>query len=142
MYLSPLVDCFTGTPIAWTIGTALVTELTNAMLDHAFQIIGLKQLITHSDRGFHYRLHSWIDRMTRFGYLRSISKKGCSSDNSACVCFFGTLKNEFYYAKDWAIVKREVFIDEYIYWYNHDRIKLTLCGYSPIQYQLMNQQMI
>ena len=30
-------------------------------------------------------------------------------------------------------------IDEYIYWYNHDRIKLTLGGYSPIQYRLMNQ---
>ena len=25
-------------------------------------------------------------------------------------------------------------IDEYIYWYNHERIKLTLGGYSPIQY--------
>lgn len=24
----------------------------------------------------------------------------------------------------------------------HDRIKLTLGGYSPIQYRLMNQQMI
>ena len=33
-------------------------------------------------------------------------------------------------------------IDEYIYWYNHDRIKITLGGYSPIQYRLMNQQMI
>jgi len=33
-------------------------------------------------------------------------------------------------------------IDEYIYWYNHDRIKLTLGGYLPIQYRLMNQQMI
>ena len=33
-------------------------------------------------------------------------------------------------------------IDEYIYWYNHDRIKLTLGGYSPIQYRLMNQQML
>ena len=26
--------------------------------------------------------------------------------------------------------------------YNHERIKLTLGGYSPIQYRLMNQQMI
>ncbi|NLN80342.1 MAG: IS3 family transposase, partial [Erysipelotrichia bacterium] len=24
-------------------------------------------------------------------------------------------------------------------WYNHERIKLTLGGYSPIQYRLMNQ---
>ncbi|MGI6675653.1 MAG: IS3 family transposase [Bacilli bacterium] len=26
-----------------------------------------------------------------------------------------------------------------MYWYNHKRIKLTLGGYSPIQYRLMNQ---
>ncbi|MBU1142953.1 MAG: IS3 family transposase [Firmicutes bacterium] len=31
-------------------------------------------------------------------------------------------------------------IDEYIYWYNHHRIKLTLGGYSSIQFRLMNQQ--
>jgi transposase InsO family protein len=30
-------------------------------------------------------------------------------------------------------------IDEYIYLNNHERIKLTLGGYSPIQYRLMNR---
>lgn len=30
-------------------------------------------------------------------------------------------------------------IDQYIYWYNHHRIKLTLGGYSPIQFRLMHQ---
>lgn len=143
VYLSPLVDCFTGTPITWTIGTAPATELTNTMLDHAFQIIGHKKLIIHSDRGFHYRLNSWIDRMTKYGYIRSMSKKGCSPDNSACEGFFGTLKNEFYYAKNWATVKREVFIKElnkYLNWFVTKRIKKRLNYLSVPDYMLNYQK--
>lgn len=30
--------------------------------------------------------------MEEYGYVRSMSKKGCSPDNSACEGFFGTLK--------------------------------------------------
>ena len=30
-----------------------------------------------------------------------MSKKGCSPDNSACEGFFGRLKNEFFYYRDW-----------------------------------------
>ncbi|WP_079560709.1 IS3 family transposase [Acholeplasma oculi] len=30
-------------------------------------------------------------------------------------------------------------IDEYIYWDNHERIKLTFGGYLPVQYRLMNR---
>ena len=27
-------------------------------------------------------------------------------------------------------------IENYIYWYNNERIRLTLGGYSPVQYRL------
>ena len=32
-----------------------------------------------------------------------MSKKGCSPDNSACEGFFGRLKNEMSYQRDWTI---------------------------------------
>jgi len=48
--------------------------------------------------------------------------------------FFGTLKCEtIYLQKVKSLFDLIRTIDEYIYWYNHDRIKLTLGGYSPIQ---------
>lgn len=34
--------------------------------------------------------------MKEYDYKRSMSKKGCSSDNSMCEGFFGTIKNEFF----------------------------------------------
>ena len=65
------------------------------MLEQAHEIIGDSNMIVHSDRGFHYRLDCWIDRMNKYGYIRSTSKKGFSPDNSACEGFFGTIKTIF-----------------------------------------------
>jgi len=54
--------------------------------------------------------------------------------------FFGTLKCETIYLQKFESLADLIrTIDEYIYWYNHERIKLTLGGYSPIQYRFMNQ---
>lgn len=58
-----------------------------------------------------------------------MSKKGCSSDNSAREGFFGRLKNEMFYGYSWTDVSIEQFIeqlDNYIRWYAEKRIKLSL----------------
>ena len=65
-------------------------------------------------------------------------KKGCSPDNSACEGFFGRLKNEFYYHRDWRNTSVEDFIkqlSDYIIWYNSKRIKSSLGYKSPIDYR-------
>ena len=94
VYLSPVIDCFDGLPVSWTIGTSPNANLANTMLDHAIQTLGSNEHpIVHSDRGGHYRWPGWIDRMRDAGLTRSMSKKGCSPDNSACEGFFGRLKN-------------------------------------------------
>lgn len=67
-----------------------------------------------------------------------MSKKGCSPDNSACEGFFGRLKNEFYYHRDWRNTSVEDFIkqlNDYIMWYNSKRIKSSLGYKSPIDYR-------
>ncbi|MFD2729715.1 IS3 family transposase, partial [Enterococcus camelliae] len=69
---------------------------------------------------------------------RSMSKKGCSPDNSACEGFFGRLKNEVFYQRDWKNITINQFIDQvddYIHWYNNQRIKLSLGGLSQLQYR-------
>ena len=72
------------------------------------------------------------------GLTRSMSKKGCSHDNSACEGFFGRLKNEMFYNRTWTNISIEEFIetlDQYIHWYGTKRRKLTLGGLSPLQYR-------
>ncbi|MGP1547099.1 MAG: IS3 family transposase [Bacillales bacterium] len=51
VYLSPLIDCFDGVPINWTIGKSPNKELTNTMLKEAYLIVGDTKLLVHSDRG-------------------------------------------------------------------------------------------
>lgn len=70
--------------------------------------------------------------------IRSMSKKGCSPDNSACEGGgFGRLKNEMFYNRSWAGVSLEEFcaqLDD-IYWYNEKRIKRSLRERSLLEYR-------
>jgi len=69
---------------------------------------------------------------------RSMSKKGCSPDNSACEGFFGRLKNEMFYFRSWQGVSIDKFINEldsYLRWYNEKRIKMSLGAKSPVAYR-------
>lgn len=139
VYLSPIVDCFDGMIPYWTIRTTPDAALVNDMLDGA--VSRLKETehpIVHSDRGCHYRWPGWISRMEKAGLKRSMSKKGCSPDNSACEGLFGRLKNEMFYNRDWTGVSIREFIDilnEYLIWYNEKRLKTSLGNMSPREYR-------
>lgn len=139
IYLSPIIDCFDGMAVSWTISTSPNAEMANSMLEGAISTLGPDERPTvHSDRGGTYRWPGWIKIMEESGLTRSMSKKGCSPDNSACEGFFGRLKNEFFYNRCWKGVSIDDFIDElddYIHWYNEVRIKISLGGCSPLEYR-------
>ena len=70
--------------------------------------------------------------------VRSMSRKGCSPDNAACEGFFGRLKIELFYSRNWQATIIEQFIevvDAYIRWYNEKRIKVSLGSLSPLEYR-------
>lgn len=123
VYLSPrIVDCFDGLFVTWNISTSSDALLVNSMLDDAAKLLSVgEKPIIHSDRGVHYRWPGWIDRMEKNGFIRSMSKKGCSPDNSACEGVFGRIKNEMFYNADWSGVNISEFIgilSNYLHWYN------------------------
>jgi len=131
VYLSPIIDCFDGMVVSWTIGTSPDAELVNTMLDAAIETVmdTADRPVVHSDRGGHYRWPSWLSRMSDANFIRSMSRKACSPDNAACEGFFGRLKNELFYPRDWKGTTIEQFIemvDSYIRWYNEKRIKISL----------------
>lgn len=126
--------------VSWTLGTRPDSELVNTMLDAAIDTVQScdSKPIIHSDRGAHYRWPGWLDRMHSAKLTRSMSRKGCSPDNAACEGFFGRLKNEMFYPRDWKSTTIEAFIralHEYILWYNEKRIKISLGSLSPIEYR-------
>ena len=139
VYLSPIVDCFDGLVVSWSIGTSPTAELANSMLDRALKTLkdGEYPLI-HSDRGGHYRWPGWVSRIANAGLKQSMSRKGCPQDNAACEGFFGRVKNEMFYNRSWNGVSINEFIDvldRYLVWYNEKRIKLSLGAMSPVDYR-------
>ena len=68
VYLSPVIDCFDGMAVSWSIGTSPDAEMANSMLDNAISTLGEDERpVVHSDRGSHYRWPGWIDRMEATG---------------------------------------------------------------------------
>jgi len=140
VYLSPIIDCFDGMVISWSIGTQPDAGLVNTMLDAAIETVanGEERPIIHSDRGAHYRWPGWLARISEARLVRSMSRKGCSQDNAACEGFFGRLKTELFYPRDWKVITIEQFVaevDAYIRWYNETRIKISLGSLSPVEYR-------
>ncbi|SDJ53910.1 Integrase core domain-containing protein, partial [Paraburkholderia steynii] len=140
VYLSPLIDCFDGLVVSWTIGTRPDAELVNTMLDEGIKTVAnsSKRPVVHSDCGAHYRWPGWLSRMRDAKLVRSMSRKGCSPDNAACEGFFGRLKTEWFHPRDWRATTVEQFIevlDSYMHWYNAKRIKVSLGALSPLEYR-------
>ena len=140
VYLSPMIDCFDGLVVSWSIGTRPNAELVNTMLDAAIDKVAVsgEKPVVHSDRGGHYRWPGWLARIADAKLVRSMSRKGCSPDNAACEGFFGRLKTEMFFARDWLTTTIEEFVaavDAYIRWYNEARIKSSLGFRSPAQHR-------
>lgn len=94
--------------------------------------------VVHSDRGAHYRWPGWLSRIADARLIRLMSRKGCSPDKAACEGFFGRLKTELFYPRNWQSTSIEQFIqalDSYIRWYNEKRIRISLGALSPIEYR-------
>ena len=123
----------------WTIGLSPNAELVTIMLYNGIALLNdSEHPIVHTDRGYHYRWPDWIERMEEAVSTHSMSKKGCSPDNSACEGVFGRLKNEMFYGVDWKDVTIDEFIqilNDYLVWYNEDRIKQSLNYLSPTDYR-------
>lgn len=125
--LSPVIDCYDGLPVAWTIGTDPNAALANGMLTGACSMLrdGEKPII-HFDHGRHHRWPEWIRICKEHGLTRSTGAKGCSTDNAAAEGCFGRPRQEFFHKRSFAGVSMNGFIgmlDEYMVWYQDRRIK-------------------
>lgn len=139
VYLSPIIDCFDGMPLSWSMSTSPDAQMANSSLLGACKwLADGDHPIVHSDRGGHYRWTEWIRICDERSLVRSMSRKGCSPDNARCEGFFGRLKIEFFYGCDWRGITIEEFmgmLDAYLRWYRDIRLKSDLDYKSPMQYR-------
>jgi len=136
LYLSPVLDLFNGEIITYKISSRPTYSLVSEMLDQAFERLPEDhQLLLHSDQGWHYQMKQYRHALETRGIVQSMSRKGNCYDNSVMENFFGIMKSELLYLKEFESVehfKKE--LEKYIEYYNMKRIKAKL-KMSPVQYR-------
>lgn len=140
LYLSPILDLFNREIIAYNIEKRPVFPLVTKMLDQALNRLTEGDTpILHSDQGWHYRMPKYQHKLKEHHITQSMSRKGNCLDNSVIESFFGLLKSELLYLQEFESMehfKRE--LENYIYYYNHKRIKVKLKGLTPVEYRVQS----
>ena len=139
LYLSPIMDMYDGSIIAYDLSIHPNFSQTKRMIDKAFnQYDNLEGLIFHSDQGWQYQMKQYGLWLKSRGIKQSFSRKGNCMDNSLMENFFGILKNEMYYGHEYefkTIDDLKKAIEDYIKWYNEERINIKRKGLSPLEYR-------
>ena len=145
-YLSVVIDMFNSEVINYTIGNSPNLELVKNMMLGAIKNVpndDLKNLILHSDQGWHYRHQNFRDILEEFKINQSMSRKGTPIDNAKMESFFAILKTEFLTKENIQHFNNvnELFtgLDNFINFYNTERIKLKFKT-SPIKYREIKGQ--
>lgn len=141
LYLSPVLDLFNREIITYTIGSRPTYSLVSEMLDNALEFLPEDhQLLMHSDQGWHYQMKQYRNVLKECGITQSMSRKGNCYDNSVMENFFGIMKSEFLYFKQFESVDHfKMELKKFMDYYNHKRIKAQF-KMSPVQYRTYLEQ--
>lgn len=142
LYLSPILDLYNGEIIAYNVEKRPVYPLVSKMLDKAFEHLKDGDTpILHSDQGWHYQMKQYQHTLKEQGIIQSMSRKGNCLDNAVIENFFGLLKSELLYLQEFESTEHFMLeLEQYIHYYNNDRIKTKLKGMSPVQYRTHTSQ--
>lgn len=134
LYLAAVLDLFSRKVVGWAtserIDEALVTSALNEAIRQRRPGPGL---LHHSDRGSQYAAEGYQRVLENMGMRCSMSRKGNCWDNAVMERFFGSLKTERVYRKEYktrAEAKKDLFV--YIEWfYNAARRHAALDYQTP-----------
>jgi len=138
LYLSPIMDLYNNEVISYGISNRPTLDFVIEPLNQAIAIIQKEaqyRTTIHSDQGWHYQHNTWVKTLKKNKIFQSMSRKATCADNASMENFFGILKQEMYYGvklMTYEELKQE--IEEYIDYYNNERIKTKLAGLSPVEY--------
>ena len=137
LYLSPILDMHNREIVSYNISRSPNYVQIKDMLNKAFnKYEDLSNLIFHSDQGWQYQMHHYHKVLKEKGISQSMSRKGNCLDNSPMENFFGKMKNEMFYGHEFEFETLEQLqkaMEEYIDYYNNERIQVKLKGLTPCQ---------
>ena len=134
LYLSIIRDLYDNSIVAHKTGTSqsvnLVLDTIRLAMQKEKKVAAELQL--HSDQGSQYTSQAYFDLTKEYGITPSMSRRGNCYDNAMAENFFSILKTECIYRHQAATFKEaKTLIDNYIYFYNNQRIQLKT-GVAPL----------
>ena len=126
LYLSMIRDLYDNSIVAYKTGTEQTINLVLSTIQAAKE----KEMVTaelhlHSDQGFQYTSQAYFELTKEYGITPSMSRRGNCYDNAMAENFFSCLKTEcIYRQKIQTFQHAKELIDDYIWFYNNERIQL------------------
>lgn len=138
VYLSAIIDLLSRKVVGWAVSKKINTDLCLEALKMAIEIREPSRgCIHHSDRGVQYTSDEYTDLLKEKGFEISMSRKGNCWDNAHMESFFGTLKQEEVYLKEYETFTDVIFsLPNFIEGiYNEKRRKGALGGLTPNDFE-------
>ena len=136
LYLSMIRDLYDNSIVAYKTAESQTVSLVLdtirlAVKKEKKKVAGRLQL--HSDQGFQYTSQAYFNLTKEYGITPSMSRRGNCYDNALAENFFSILKSEcIYRQKIKTFQQANQLIDDFIYFYNHERIQLKT-GVAPLE---------
>jgi len=133
LYLSMIRDLYDNSIVAYKTGTEQTVQLVLETIKAAKR----KEKVTaelqlHSDQGFQYTSRAYHNLTKEYDITPSMSRRGNCYDNAMAENFFSILKTECIdRAKPKTIAEAKHLIDDYICFYNNERIQFKT-GEAPL----------
>jgi len=126
LYLSAIRDLYDNSIVAYKTGNEQTINLVLNTIKAAKQKeTAAAELQLHSDQGFQYTSHAYFNLTKEYSITPSMSRAGNCLDNAVMENFFGILKAEcINRQKIKDLASANSLIDDYIHFYNHERIQL------------------
>ena len=135
LYLSMIRDLYDNSIVAYKTATkqtiSLVLDTIHLAMKKEKKRVAA-ELHLHSDQGFQYTSQAYFKLTQSYGITPSMSRRGNPYDNAMAENFFSILKTEcFHRHKPKTFKEANERIDNYIYFYNNQRIQLKT-GVAPL----------
>jgi putative transposase len=134
-YLSAILDLHDNTVVSYVLGRSNNNGLVFQTVKLALKAAPGSKPMLHSDRGFQYTSLRF-KRLFAGNLTQSMSRVGRCIDNGPMESFWGTLKCEKYYLNSYSTFEElQKDIDDYIRFYNNERLQEKLNGLSPMEFR-------
>lgn len=135
-YLSAILDLADKSIVSFVIGHSNNNSLVFETFDLAYEQHPNVTPIFHSDRGFQYTSKTFKNKLNAAGMTQSMSRVSRCIDNGPMEAFWGMLKSEMYYLKNFnSYNELEQAVIEYIDYYNNGRYQKRLKCMTPLEYR-------